>query len=151
VNRQTHELALINDRPLDVLPDPPGGIGAETKPPFVVEFLDRLDQPKIALFDDIREWKPAMNVALADADDETQIGLDHLLASLLVSGHDPFAQLLFLLEGQECRAADLAEIAFKGIQTFRSAAGFVVVGSLIEFGGILLIMVREVPPGFTLV
>src|SRR6185437_8792361 len=103
------------------------------------------DQSQIALFDDIRERKPPMDVALADADDEAQIGLDHLLASLLVSGHDPFAQLLFLLEGQQGRAADLAEIALEGIQTVRSAAGFLVVGNLVEVGGILLIMAREVP------
>jgi hypothetical protein len=64
---------LVNDGPLDVLPDPPRGIGTEPKPPLVVKFFDRLDQSEITLFDDIREGEPAVDVALPDADHQAEV------------------------------------------------------------------------------
>ena len=39
-------------------------------------------------------------------------------ARLLVARHDPFAQLLLLLKGQQRRPADFPEIAFEGIKPF---------------------------------
>ena len=65
---QPHELSLIDNRSFDVLPDPPGCIGAEAKSALIVEFFNGFDQPKIALFDDIGKGKSAMHVSFADTD-----------------------------------------------------------------------------------
>jgi hypothetical protein len=62
-----------------------------------------------------------MNIAFADTDHETEIGLDHLLAGLLVAGHHSFAKLLFLFKGQQRGPPDFPEITLQGIQPFRAA------------------------------
>src|SRR5206468_10412199 len=72
VNRQTDQLPLIDNRPFDVLANPPRGIRTEAEPPLVVELLDRFDQPEIAFLDDIRKRESSMDIPLADADHESK-------------------------------------------------------------------------------
>ena len=115
MHRQAHELALIDDGAFDILPDPPGSIGTEPKPALVVEFLDGLDEPEIALFDDIGKGETAMHIPLADTDHQTEIRFDHLLARLLVARHDTLAELLLLLKRQQGRVTNLALITLEGI------------------------------------
>jgi hypothetical protein len=45
VNRQANGAGLVHDRPLDRLPDPPGGIGGKTETALGIEFLDGSDKP----------------------------------------------------------------------------------------------------------
>ena len=150
--RQSHELSLIDNRSFDILPDPPGRIGAEAKPALIVEFFDCLDKPKIALFDDIGEGEASMHIPLTDTDDQTEIRLDHLLARLFVPRHDPLAQLLLLLKCQQGRVTDLAQVALEGIQSFGAATRFFLVnGRLVHSrrrGGALVVMVDDVSARF---
>jgi hypothetical protein len=119
--QSVYELSLIDNRSFNVLPDPPRRIRAEAKPALIVELLDGLDKPKIALFDDIGKGEPSMHISLTDTDHQTEIRFDHLLARLLVPRHDPLAQLLLLLKRQQGRVTDLAQVALEGIQSFGAA------------------------------
>ena len=53
MHRQPYKLSLINDGTFNVLPDPPRGIRAESKAPFIIKLLDGLNQSKVALFDNV--------------------------------------------------------------------------------------------------
>ena len=118
----------------------------------VVEFFDGLDQPKIALFDDVGEGEASMHIPLTDTDHQTEIRFNHLLAGLLVPRHDPLAQLLFLFKRQQRRATDFAQVTLEGIQSFGAATRFFLVdGRLVHSrrrGGALVVMVDDVSARF---
>jgi hypothetical protein len=148
MDRQAHEFPLIDDGPFDVLPDPPGGVGAEPEAAFVIELFDGLDKAQIAFFNDIGKGKPPMHIALPDTDDEAQVGFNHLLARLLVAGHDQLTEVLLLLKRQESRPADLPQITLKRIQALGPAGLFFrLIGNTRLFSVIRII--DGPPPRFT--
>ena len=53
-------------------------------------------------------------VVAGDLDDQAQVGLDHLLAGLLVAFLDARGQLDLLLRGQQLDLADLAQVKLDG-------------------------------------
>ena len=69
---------LVGDRPGDGLTDPPRGVRRELETTYVVEFLDRADQPEVALLDQVEEEHPPTDVALGDRHDQAQVGLDQV-------------------------------------------------------------------------
>src|SRR5262245_40748339 len=94
-----------------------------------------------------------MHIPFADTDHESKIGLDHLLASLLIACHDPFTQLLFLFEIQQGRPADFAKIALEGIESFRTSTVFLLTGRaavcFVWFAGVIVVMILDVSARFT--
>jgi hypothetical protein len=110
MHRQTNGARLVHDGALDVLPHPPGGVGGKTETAFGIEFLQRVDQSEVALLDQVVERNTPMLVVLGDADDEAQVGLDHVLACDEVAGTGSARQHQFLGRGQQRRGADLVEI-----------------------------------------
>lgn len=66
---------LVRDGSGDGLPYPPSRIGAKFIALPVIELLHRLDQPQIALLDEIQKQHTTAYIALRYAHDQTQVGL----------------------------------------------------------------------------
>ena len=110
VDRDPDGPGLVRDGPGDGLADPPGCIGGELEALAVVEFLDGLDQAQVALLDQVQEEHAAADIALGNADDQTQVGLGQTLLGILVTGLHALGEGDLLLCGQERNLADLLEI-----------------------------------------
>ena len=108
--------ALVGDRPGDRLADPPGGVGGELVAAAVVELLDGADEAHRPLLDEIQEGQPATEIGLGDRDDQTQVGLDHLLLGEHVAALDAPRQHHLLLSGQEADPPDGAEVEAQRIE-----------------------------------
>jgi len=83
VDRQADGARLVGDGAGDRLADPPGGVGAELVAAGVVELVGRLHQADVALLDQVQEGEAAADILLGDADDEPEVGLNQMTASLL--------------------------------------------------------------------
>src|SRR3954452_12809378 len=59
VNGNANGAALIGDRTRDCLPDPPHGISRDLDATAIIELLDRVHQPEIALLDQIEQLEGA--------------------------------------------------------------------------------------------
>ena len=76
VHRDADGAGLVGDRAGDRLANPPRRVGRELEALGVVELVDRPHQAEVALLDEVEEQHAATAVALGDADDEAQVGLD---------------------------------------------------------------------------
>src|SRR5262245_18837322 len=74
---------LIRNRAGDGLADPPRRVGRELVAAPVLELVDGLHQPDVALLDQIQELQTAVRVLLGDRHDEPQVRLDQFLLGLL--------------------------------------------------------------------
>ena len=70
---------LLGEGAGDGLADPPGGGGGELEASVIVELLDRSDQAKVALLDQVQEAQATADVLLADRDHQPQVGLSEPL------------------------------------------------------------------------
>ena len=77
--RQAEGAALVGQGVDDRLAHPPDGVGDELDALVRVEALGRLDQPDVALVDQVEERQAAATVPFGVGDDETQVGLDQPL------------------------------------------------------------------------
>ena len=69
-----------------------------------------MDEPQVALLDQIRERQAAIEVMLGDADDQAQVVLDHLLPRVEIPSARR-ARAFELLAGREQRVlSDLVQI-----------------------------------------
>ena len=101
--------ALVGERAGDRLADPPGGVGRELEAAAPVELLDGAHEAERALLDQVEEGEAAAAVALGDRDDETQVGLDHLLLGGLVAELDALGEADLVGGGEQRHAADVLE------------------------------------------
>src|SRR6266567_6321113 len=116
VHRDPDRPRLVRDRPGDGLADPPGRVGRELVALAVVELLDRPDQAKRALLNQIEEAEAAAEIRLRDRDDEAKVRLDHLRLRGHVAALDPLRQIDLLVGGQQRHLADLSEVQPKRIK-----------------------------------
>src|SRR5574342_614837 len=79
VHRDPDGAGLVGDGARDRLADPPGGVRRELVAATVLELVHGLHQADVPLLDQVEELEPAVRVLLRDRDDETEVGLDHLL------------------------------------------------------------------------
>ena len=101
VDRDADRAGLVGDGAGGGLADPPGRVGRELVPAPVLELLDGLHEPGVALLDQVQERQAAVHVLLHDGDDEAEVRLDHLRAGL-----EPLAQRVAQREelvGEELR------------------------------------------------
>jgi hypothetical protein len=85
MHRQADGARLVHDGPLDVLADPPGGIGRKAEAAFRVELVQGVDQAEVALLDQVEQRHAAIEVMLGDVHHQAQVVLDHLLSRRLVA------------------------------------------------------------------
>ena len=115
VHRHADRAALVRDRPLHRLADPPRRVRRELQVAAPLELLDGAHQPDRALLDQIQEADAVAAVLLGDRHDQPQVGLDHPLLGCLVPRLDPLGELLLLVLGEQRRAPDLGQVEVKGI------------------------------------
>ena len=110
VHRQPDGLGLVREGALDGLFDPPGAVGGKLGPFGGVKPFHGLHQAHVPLVDQIEQGHAVILVLAGNLDHEPQVGLDHPLARLAVALLDPGGQMIFLLDGQQRRLANLAQI-----------------------------------------
>src|SRR5207302_9379271 len=101
---------LVAHRTGDGLVNPPRGVRREFIALLVVEVLDRPDETKVALLDQVEEQHPAAHVTLGDGDDEAQVRLDELALGEQAVADDAAADLPRLV-GRRLAALDLEPTA----------------------------------------
>ena len=92
VDREAHGATRVGHATGDGLADPPGGVGRELETLAPVELLHRVDQPQVALLDQIEQWQLRGLILLGDGDHQAQVGRDEGLGGLLAVV-DPATQL----------------------------------------------------------
>ena len=110
VHRNTDRPRLIRNGSGDGLTDPPCGVGGEFITLAVIKLFNRLDQTQISLLDQIQKQHAAADIALGDADHQTQVSLGQTLLRILVAVLHALRQLDFLLCGQKRHLADLLQV-----------------------------------------
>ena len=103
-------LRLVRERAFDGLLDPPSGIGRELAALTGIEALHGLDEADVALADQVEQREAEVFIIHRDFHDEPEVGLDHVIASLLVAAADALRERDLLVDGQKRRLADLLEI-----------------------------------------
>ena len=118
IGRDVDRLDRVDERALDRLFDPPGGVGGEAGSLGRIETLHGPDETDVALLDQVGERQAPVRVVLTDGDDEAQVGLDHLLLGILVVFVDDTpAELLLLLRGEQRDLVDLLQVQLQiGLQ-----------------------------------
>ena len=86
VHRQANCSRLVHDAALNALANPPRRIGRKTKTTLGVEFLKRVNQSEISLFDQIKKRNATVQIVLGNIDHQAKIMLDHFLPRGKVSG-----------------------------------------------------------------
>ncbi len=106
---------LVRERARHRLANPPCRVGRELVALAPVELLGRADEPDRPLLDQIEERQALVAVALRDRDDETQVGLDHLLLRTVIATLDPLRELDLLRGGEQVDLADVLEEELKRV------------------------------------
>ena len=101
---------LVRNGPGNGLPDPPGGICRELVSLCPVKLINRADQSRVALLDQIQNVQAPAGVFFGDGDNQTQVGLRQLVLGLLVAFGYPLCQFHFLFRRQELHLTDLLQI-----------------------------------------
>ncbi len=100
MHRDADGARLVSDGAGDGLADPPGGVGGKLEALAEVELLHRLDQPQVALLDQVQEEHAAAHIALGDGHHQAQVGLRQLVLGGLVPRFHALGQLHFLIRRQ---------------------------------------------------
>ena len=67
------QLALVDNGPLNILPNPPGGVGAEARILIGVEALDGPDQPEVSFVDEVGQTQSFVLVLLGNRNHKPQV------------------------------------------------------------------------------
>ena len=97
------------------LPYPPCGVGREFESLCVIELVNSLDKSEVALLNKIEELHASADIALCDADDESEVrlGQSALCGGVVVADSD--GELDLLLGGEQRNLAYLLEIDLDGV------------------------------------
>ena len=107
---QAEGRAVLRERVQDRLADPPDRVRDELDVLVRVELLRGLDEPDVALVDEVEKRHARVPEALGVSDHEPQVGLDEPSQGLRVVLLDSLAELLLLLGCQLLEAADLLQV-----------------------------------------
>ena len=110
VHGKANRPRLIGEGPHHGLANPPRGIRRKAGAPVGAELARGVEQPDIALLDQVEQGQAAPQVPPCDADDEPQIGLDQLALGLGIAVLHPAGERLLLLAGEELDLGDVRQI-----------------------------------------
>ncbi len=124
MDRQADRLALVGQRTLDRLLDPPRGVRAQLAALGGIETLHGLHQADVAFGNQVEQRQAEVRVVMRDLDDQAQVGADHQRARFLVALLDAGGQGDFVLRCEERDLADLPQVNFNsGIAVFDAHNG----------------------------
>ena len=107
VHGQADGPRLVGEGTHDGLANPPRGVRREAGAPVGAELPRGVEQPDIALLDQVEQGQAAPQVPPCDADDEPEVGLDQLALGLDVALLHPAGEGLLLLAGEELDLGDV--------------------------------------------
>src|SRR5438552_3388730 len=107
---QADGLALIGQRALDGLLDPPCGVGAELSAFSRIKTFHGLHQTDVAFGDEVEKRQAEIRVVMRDLDDQAQIRPDHERPGLAIALLDFRGQLDLLVRSQQGNLPDLAQV-----------------------------------------
>src|SRR5690606_20906484 len=110
MDRQTNRFALVGERSLDRLLDPPSGVRAELSSLGRVKALDRLDQTDVSFADQVDQRQTEIAVIVRDLHHEPQIRLNHQVARLLVALLNARRQLNLLFRSDQRNLTNILQI-----------------------------------------
>jgi hypothetical protein len=136
VDRESHGAPAVGDPTGDGLADPPCGVGRELEPSTPAAFLNRVDQPQVALLHQVQQWKFGSPILAGDRDHQSQVGGDETVgrrvaltdqaaqlpltrqgdpfcgqfASGLLAGLDGLSQPDLVVLGEQAMFADVIEV-----------------------------------------
>src|SRR5712692_4112258 len=108
--RNVYRSRVLCNGTTDGLANPPCSVRTEAEPPFVIKFLRRTHQTNIPLLDQIQKWQPLIRVTFGNADHETQIGIDQLLAGTKITESNTLGQHQLLIRRQQWVGTNLLEV-----------------------------------------
>src|SRR5207253_3269130 len=121
VHRQPDGFALIRQRSLDGLLDPPSGVSAQLSALRRIEPFHRLHEPDVAFGDQIQQRQTKVRVVVCDLDHQTQVGANHQRTRLAIAFLDFSGQVDLLLWSQQWDLPDLTQVnLYSGIAIFSS-------------------------------
>ena len=82
MDRDPDRPRVVGDRAGDGLADPPRRVRRELEAAAVLEAVDRLHEPDVALLDQIEQAQVASQITLGHRDDEAEVRLHQLLLGL---------------------------------------------------------------------
>ena len=110
MHRDADGARLIGNGAGNGLPDPPRCICREFVSLCIVELIDRTDQARVALLDQVQNVQTSAGVFFCDRHDKAQIGLSQAVLGLFIALGDALGQLDFLLGSQQLDLTDLLEV-----------------------------------------
>jgi hypothetical protein len=114
IERDSDDATLLGEGLQDRLTNPPDGVGDELDPLGLVEFVSCPNEAEIPFVDQVRQGHALILVLLGHRDDESEVGSDQLVQSLLIILPDQAGEARFLLSIDERIDADLLEILIQG-------------------------------------
>ena len=85
MHRHADRPRLIGDGSGNGLPDPPGGICREFVSLCIVELIDRANQARVALLNEVENVKSAAGVFFLDRHDQTEVCFRQLVLRRLIA------------------------------------------------------------------
>lgn len=125
MNRQPDSPGLVHDCPFDGLTDPPGGIGREAETALRIELLHRPDQTEVALFDQVQQRKPTIDITSGDFHHQTQVAFNHALAPGRITTLRQARKMNFFFRREQWGKADFIEIQLRRVERSRVINVFV--------------------------
>ena len=123
MDRDTDSTGLVRDGTGDRLTDPPRCIRRELEALGVVELIHGLDESEVAFLDEVEELHTAADIALRDADDQSQVGLGQFLLRLFIALRNTDGEFDLLFRREQGDPADLFEIDLDGVVHRRVLGG----------------------------
>src|ERR1700692_682590 len=121
MHSRTDRLALVGQRSLDGLLDPPRGVRAELSALRRVETFHRLHQADVAFGNQVQKRQAEIRIVMRDLDHQAQIGPDHQGARFAIALLDFRGQLDLLVRSQKRDLPDLTQVNLNsGIAIFSS-------------------------------
>ena len=110
MHRQPDGLALVRQRSLDRLLDPPRGISAQLSALCRIESLHGLHQADVAFGNQVQQGQAKIRVIVRDLDHQAQVGPDHQGARFAIAFFYLSGQLDLLIRSQKRDLPDLAQV-----------------------------------------
>ena len=110
MHRNSNGSRLVGDGSCNCLTNPPCRIGGELVAFSIVELVNRLNQTKIALLNQIQEQHPSAHIAFGNADYKTKVCLTEFFLSLFVTFFHSLCQFNFFIGTEKRYFSDFLEI-----------------------------------------
>ena len=136
VHRDADRPALVRDRALEGLADPPRAVGRELVALTPVELLDGAVEADRPFLNQVEKRHAPAAVAVCERDDEPQVRVHHQLLRGAVAALDPLGEHDLLVRAQKRVAADLLHEELERLRAVRGRRGQVEVDGILVFVGI---------------